>query len=450
MAVHARNKFTENGENMDEYKFRYKRLENLKNDIKAGGYSIPIDEDFSPLTGTVCIAGFTTKNSMAIHPMEGCDADETGSPSPMTLRRYRRYAQGGAGVIWVEATAVSSESRANNHQLWLHEENVDAFRKAVTAIRDSAETGEPYIVLQLTHSGRFSNVGTRVGIGEANPYLDQNQKSYHILSDSELCALEDQFVQAARLAKRAGFHAVDIKACHRYLLSEMLSCYGREGMYGGSLENRARLLVNIVRKIRRKVEIDVAVRLNAFDEIEYPYGFGVNREDCHIPDFTEAKQVAKMLAEAGISLLSVSGATPYYNPHINRPYDRGPYPPPTTQLDSIHKLLAGARELKAAISRIPVLSCGFSWLREYGANVAAAGIRRGDYDLAGFGRQAFAYPDFAEDIRLHNSLDRKKCCITCGKCSELMRVHIMTGCVVRDSEIYGAQYQKTFHTQRER
>lgn len=430
-------------------KFQYNDLKELQADIQEGRYDIPTQTDISPLTALIAVSGRLTKNAMAIHPMEGCDAGEDGSPEQLTLRRYQRYAAGGAGLIWVEATAISSISRANGHQLWLHENNTEAFRNLVKTIRDSACGGQPYVVLQLTHSGRFSSTGSLAQIGQLNPYLDRGYKNYHELSDKELVQIEDQFAAAASYAKQAGFDAVDIKACHCYLLGDLLSCYRREGLYGGSFENRTRLLRNIVQKVKKQVDITIAVRLNAFDEIDYPYGFGVDREDCRIPDFTEAKQLASLLAEAGASLLSVSGSTPYLKPHINRPYDNGPYPSPMPQLDSIHKLLTGAKAVKSAVPQIPVIACGFSWLREYAANVAAGGITQGYFDMMGMGRQGFAYPDFPNDIQ-NGGMRRGKCCVTCSKCSELMRAHTMTGCIVRDPLVYAPLYKNFLNQQNER
>jgi hypothetical protein len=88
------------------------------------------------------------------------------------------------------------------------------------------------------------------------------------------------------------------------------------------------------------------------------------------------------------------------------------------------------------------VATGFSWLREFGAACAAGGIRDGWFQLAGFGRQSFAYPNFAEDIIRMGTLERKKCCIACGKCTELMRLNSVTGCVIQDAEVYRPIYKK--------
>jgi len=83
-----------------------------------------------------------------------------------------------------------------------------------------------------------------------------------------------------------------------------------------------------------------------------------------------------------------------------------------------------------------LVGTGFSWFREYGANIAAGCIEQGWMDIAGFGRQSFAYPDFARDIITRGTLSRSKCCIACTKCTELMRFGRQAGCVIKDSKVY--------------
>jgi 2,4-dienoyl-CoA reductase-like NADH-dependent reductase (Old Yellow Enzyme family) len=68
-------------------------------------------------------------------------------------------------------------------------------------------------------------------------------------------------------------------------------------------------------------------------------------------------------------------------------------------------------------------------------------VRQGDADLVGLGRGAFAYPDFARDLLREGALDPKKCCITCSRCTQIMRDGGQTGCVVIDREVYGPIYR---------
>ena len=97
-----------------------------------------------------------------------------------------------------------------------------------------------------------------------------------ILSDDELRALPERYACSARLAEEAGFDGVDIKACHRYLLNELLSAHTRPGPYGGSFENRTRLLRDAVRAAKAATAggAFISSRLNVYDGFPYPYGWG--------------------------------------------------------------------------------------------------------------------------------------------------------------------------------
>jgi 2,4-dienoyl-CoA reductase-like NADH-dependent reductase (Old Yellow Enzyme family) len=127
-------------------------------------------------------------------------------------------------------------------------------------------------VLQLTHSGRHS-APARV-VAYHNPALDKKTgvaADAPLATDGELERIEDDFVEAARLAADAGFRAVDIKAAHGYLADELLGATTREGRYGGPLENRARFLRNVIGKIHAAVgkNLLLAVRLGCYDGVPY-------------------------------------------------------------------------------------------------------------------------------------------------------------------------------------
>src|SRR5262249_31942276 len=133
--------------------------------------------------------------------------------------------------------------------------------------------------LQLTHSGRYSYPNPLIPVHD--PILDRRMivdratgtaigSDYPTLGDDYLKRLVDHYVAAARLGYRAGYQFVDIKQCHRYLLSELLAAKVRPGPYGGSLENRTRLARDIITAIRADVPgLAVASRVNVFDCIPY-------------------------------------------------------------------------------------------------------------------------------------------------------------------------------------
>ncbi len=424
-------------------RFHYANANELKQDLARLSLDLPVANSADVLKNPAMLNGRSLANALAVHPMEGCDSDDDGTPTELVYRRYERFARGGCGLIWIEACAVCPEGRANPRQLSLHEKNKDAFRNLVAHIRRHAPHSV-YLVLQLTHSGRYSKPfpGADAILATENPYMDRLLPEHHrIITDEELYALEEQYVKAASLAAYAGFDAVDIKACHRYLNSELLSGYTRPGDFGGSFENRTRFLFDIVQKIQAEGSIDVTARINAYDEIPYPYGFGVNQQDYHTRDLTEIKAIAQKLYTNGVRLLNITGGNPYYNPHVNRPYDAGPYTPPAHPAESAWKLLDAARQVKQAVPDMTIIATGFSWFRELGALVAAGCIEQGWFDIAGFGRQSFAYPDFAMDILQRGTMERKKCCIACGKCTEIMRDGGKAGCVIRDAAVYLPIYQ---------
>ncbi len=406
--------------------------------------TIPFENDTGILKTEHIINGKALKNSLVVLPMEGCDSNDDGSPTELVYRRYERFAKGGSGMLWMEACAVCKEGRANPRQMHINKGNAAEFKKLTEHIRASAK-GNIYLALQLTHSGRYAKPGGGLPavIAYNNVHLDRFLPgNVHTITDAEIKELEEKYVEAAALAKEADFDAVDVKCCHRYLLSEFLSAYNRMGRYGGSFENRTRLLFDIIRRIKEEVDIDIVVRLGAYDEIPYPDGFGVDRDEFRKPDLGETKLIAKKLSDLGVKMINVTGGNPYYNPHVNRPYDVGPYRPPIHQLNYVYKLLDAAREIKAAVPELKIVATGFSWLREYGANIAAGCIRDGWFDMAGFGRQSFAYPDFANDIINNGRMERNKCCAACSRCTVMMRDGMVTGCPVRDGEVYMPIYKQ--------
>jgi 2,4-dienoyl-CoA reductase-like NADH-dependent reductase (Old Yellow Enzyme family) len=436
-------------------RFDYRNLTDLADDLRSCGLELPLLTDPSVLSMPVPIGRGIAPNRLAVQPMEGCDGTAGGSPDSLTIRRYQRFAAGGAGLIWVEATAVVKSGRANPRQLWLNEQNLPDFRALVSLI-DRESRIKPYKVLQLTHSGRYSRPTDmpEPQIAAANPWLDKPGQQAVVLSDEQLSGLVPAYVRAAELAHAAGFDAVDIKACHRYLINELLSAHTRPGRYGGNLENRTRFLLDIVRAVKAAVPIDIAVRLNAYDEIPYPHGWGVRADDHHVPDLTETVWLAGQLNNAGVSLLNITGGNPYYNPHVNRPYDTGPYQPPQHQLYHTVKLLTACRDIRAALpsgkgvaapAPTRLIASGLSWLHQFAGQAAAGLIQAGWCDLAGFGRQAFAYPDFARDLLTTGQMDEQKCCLACGKCSEIMRDGGQSGCVIRDGATYLPVYRQGRH-----
>jgi NADPH-dependent glutamate synthase beta subunit-like oxidoreductase/2,4-dienoyl-CoA reductase-like NADH-dependent reductase (Old Yellow Enzyme family) len=439
---------------MSEHRrFKIRSLEQLRTEIAAMQLQIPISEDLTCLSEPLRIGTYTLPNRFSVQPMEGFDADAEGTPGPLAFRRYRRYAAGGSGLIWFEATAVVPEGRSNPGQFHINDHNVETFRRLVSETRETARQAfghDLVLILQLTHSGRYSKPAgiPKPIIAHHSPVLDPIHKlapDYPLISDDELDALQERFVYAAKLAAQAGFDGVDVKSCHRYLVSELLASFTREGRYGGSFENRTRMLRETLEKIRKAVPgTFITTRMNAFDAISYPYGFGVNRDDYRVPDLDEPIRLATELKDLGVPLLNVSIGNPYFNPHYGRPYDwpiKGMNPPAEHPLEGISRFLSVTRTIQQSLPELPVIGSGYAWLRQFMPNVAAAVLDNGWAALVGQGRGAFAYPDSVKDILDKGAMDPAKCCVSCSACTQIMRDGGKTGCVVHDSEIYGPQYR---------
>jgi 2,4-dienoyl-CoA reductase (NADPH2) len=434
-------------------KFHFRRGEDLQAKSQSLGLDIPFSQDIDTLFEPVSLGGKILPNRLAVQPMEGADAGPGGAPGELTSRRYRRFAESGCGLIWFEAAAVRDDGRSNPHQLLLTRKTLDGFKRLVEKTRDAARknagwNSSPVLVLQLTHAGRFSKPrGTPAPIiAQRNPYLDSLHKippNHPLIADRELDDLQEVFVQAAKMALEAGFDGVDVKACHGYLVSELLASRSREGSrYGGSFEARTRFLRETAGKIKAGVpEVMLASRLGLFDSIPYPYGFGVDEKDETNPDMFEPVALVKDLFHAGLELLNISAGIPAYRPHYGRPFDTpvaGGNVPGEHPLTSIARLIGLASRTRREFPSLPVVGTGYTWLRGFFPHVAAGVIESGGASLIGVGRMAYAYPDFAKDLMDKGALDPKKVCLTCSGCSALLRAGGPTGCVVHDSSIYKA------------
>lgn len=433
--------------------FHLRTLDLLREELELLGLSLPVDEDLSPLAERVSIGDRPLANRFIVQPMEGFDSRENGGPGELSIRRYTRYASGRFALLWFEATAVLHEARSNPRQLWLHSGSVDDFARLVDAAREAArrEYGhEITMIVQLTHSGRYSKPqGTpRPIIAHHSEILDPKHglpADYPLVSDEYLDRLQDTYVEAAKLAAKAGFDGVDVKSCHRYLVSELLASHTRRGKYGGSFENRTRFLREVMARIRQEAsEVFVTTRMNVYDAISFPYGFGVSGDDYREPDLSEPIELIRQLRQYDLPLINVSIGNPYYNPHYGRPFDRsvaGVGAPPEHPLEGVARFVHVTRQIQQAAPDLPVVGGGYSWLRHLMPYVAAGVVRQGWATLIGQGRGAFAYPDSVRDILTTGAMDPEKTCVTCSGCTQIMRDGAMTGCVVRDQAIYSVQYK---------
>lgn len=431
-----------------QYGFTYHSLDEVYQAAAKTPWGLPQPGKLETLGRRVKGDGFELKNALAVQPMEGCDGDEGGAPTDWTTRRYRRFARGGAGLVWVEAVAVLPEGRANPHQLMITEENLPAFKQLADDIRAAAqEEGlePPKVIVQLTHSGRWSRpVQEKAPIRAwTSEVLDRHQalpEDWPIISDEELERLPALFARSTELCLRAGFDGVDVKACHLYLTSELLSGFDRPAPYGGSYENRTRVYLDMVDACRRVMNGRgiLAARINLYDGEAGRWGVG---EDLSLA-MEEPMHLVRDLYAHGVRLLNLTMGTPYYNPHVNRPYATGGYEPPENPIVGVSRLLYGCRRAQQEVPGMVCLATGFSYLRQFAPQVAAGLIEEGGAQVVAFGRGGFAYPDFAKDILENGGMQPGKCCVTCGICTKIMRAGGRPGCPVRDGEWYLPEYRR--------
>ena len=429
---------------MQHETFHYPQLSDVHSAAEKLGAFIPLRQELAPLYQPLQLGAKTANNRIAFQPMEGTDGTDAGAPGPLTIRRYERFAKAGPGLIWFEAVATVPEGRASAHQLQLTKDNVDDYARLVDHMREIClkENGyEPVIIMQATNSGRYSKptgVPDPIIAYNCPPLEDTPLPKERIVTDDQLRRYEEAFGRAAKLCRQAGFDGMDVKCCHRYLACELLSAYTRPGEYGGSYENRTRFLKNAYRAAQAEASGDffLSSRMNVYDGFAYPYGFGVHEGSLE-PDLREPIQLIRELKEEfNIPLINVTMGNPYKNPHVNRPYDRGNYVPDEHPLEGISRMMKGLSEIQHAIPDLPVLGSAFSYLRQHAPNLAAGMVEGGHCAMAGFGRMAFACPDFVQECRKNGSMSAKNVCLTCGGCALLLRAGTPAGCIIRDREVY--------------
>ena len=261
---------------------------------------------FQPIT----LDGLTFHNRIAVAPMCQYSAED-GSASDWHLYHWMNLAMSGAGMVTVEMTDVERRGRITHGCLGLYsDDNEAAARRTLDAARRVAAPGTKF-GMQLAHAGRkASNRKPWEGGGPLQPNEDPWQTvsasaiAYdtgwnvpHALEDEEILQLIERFVEAARRAERAGFDFIELHAAHGYLIFQFLSPLSnqRTDRWGGSLENRMRLVVEIARAVRQAVpKLMLGTRLSVKDWVDG--GF----------DVEDAIEVAKALKAEGVAYLCCS------------------------------------------------------------------------------------------------------------------------------------------------
>lgn len=448
---------------------RLRTIGGLRARLEELGLALGVDDAVEPapdgpLARPLEVDGLRIGNRFCILPMEGWDGTAEGRPTDLVRRRWQRFGQSGAKLVWGgEAVAVRADGRANPHQLRIGPDTIDDLgelrQDLVDAHLDATGAVDDLVVgLQLTHSGRWSRPHGPPApvLAYHHPILDarvEGAPACEPLSDDALDELVGDYVEAARLAHDAGFDFVDVKACHGYLGHELLSAVDRPGRYGGPLERRAAFLLEVVRAVRNAVPgLHVGVRLSVFDLVPfrpgddgvgqpqvsppeaYPFAFGGDGTGTGV-DLAEPLWLVDRLAEAGVRLLCVTAGSPYYVPHVQRPAFFPPsdgYAPPEDPIVGVARLVAAAREITARHADVVVVGSGYSYLQEWVAHVAQHEVRTGGVHAVGLGRMALSYPDLPADVLAGRPLDRARLCRTFSDCTTAPRNGLVSGCYPLD------------------
>lgn len=457
-----------------------KTVAQLRETIASLGIDLQADDQIitgstSPLTQPLQWKQRRIGNRWTVHPMEGWDGTTTGGATEPMRRRWHNFGLSGAKLIFGgEAMAVRPDGRANPNQIIINEQN----KADIADLRDTlvkahqeryGRTDDLIVGFQLTHSGRFCKPNDKKRleprVAYRHPLLDRKFKvtsDEQVFTDDELKRLVHDYVKAAKIAKDTGADFVDIKHCHGYLLHELLGAHTRPGPYGGSFENRTRMLRDIVAAIRAEVPgIDFGVRLSAFDFVPfvpdstraepgklgpgipedfsgclpYRYGFGINQQNPVEYDLTETIEFLKLCEALDIRIVNLSAGSPYYNPHVGRPNAYPPsdgYQPPEDPLVGCARQIEVVKQLKALFPGLILIGTGYSYLQEFLPQVAQHYIRNGHVDSVGIGRAVLSYPEMLADATTTGALQVRRICRTFSDCTTAPRNGIASGCYPLD------------------
>lgn len=226
-------------------------------------------------------------------------ATETGACTDRLIHLMVNLARGGVGLLITSHAYVRPDGQAGPWQLGIYQDDlVEGLARMTHAVHEAGGK----VVLQIAHAGMFASakiIGTSpLAFSEVEGYGRAPRK---VLTLEDFTALTRAFAEAAKRAVRAGFDGVQIHAAHGYLLSQSLSpaWNKRTDAYGGSVENRARLLLEVTVAIRKAVgkAFPLLIKMNGQDFVEG----GLTLED--------SLQIARMVEDAGVDAIELSGGT---------------------------------------------------------------------------------------------------------------------------------------------
>jgi 2,4-dienoyl-CoA reductase-like NADH-dependent reductase (Old Yellow Enzyme family)/thioredoxin reductase len=339
---------------------------------------------FSPFI----IGRMELKNRLAMAPIGGVYPSLEGFLRPELGDFILTRARGGVGMIILADAGVGFTSLDAEVMPEILKKMITAARELVKAVHQEGVR----IGVQLHHSGRqldFPTPGSEV-VGPSPIPWSRRAPIPRELTPEEIENLIRKYVTAAVRVKDAGFDFVEVKACHGYLLGSFLSPLSnrRNDQYGGNLQNRARLTMEIIRRIKKELgqSLLISCRFNGSDHIDG--GMGLK----------EAQELSLLLIKEGADFLNISAGVYGSYPVIVPPYDA----PPGCYLPLVEAIKKGVN--------VPVIAVGRINDPRLGEEI----LRAGKADIIAMGRALLADPDLPLKAREGRFEDIRKC-IACNQ-----------------------------------
>ena len=356
------------------------------------------------------------KNRMIVTAMGVNFAESDGSAGDKLIAYHEAQAQGGVGLVITGATGVALPvGRVQRWQVGISE---DRFLPGLQRLAQAVQRHGAKAAVQLHHGGLVAGDSTRDGHplwapAVPSPVKDADFLSYFlpeelakmsagmkgpptlkVLEEADIQLLVRQFAQGARRAKEAGFDGVEIHGGHGYILSSFISpkTNTRTDAYGGSIENRARLLLEVIHAVRAEVGKDFAVWVK-LDSREVGKKGGITLED--------AKQTAQLVEQAGVDAITVSA---YHETAYGKMHSESNIP--QTPAANVPATVAIRQVVK-----IPLIASGRIEL-----DAGEAELQKGSFDFLGLGRKLLADPELPNKLAAGQVQDIRPCvyCITCA------------------------------------
>jgi 2,4-dienoyl-CoA reductase-like NADH-dependent reductase (Old Yellow Enzyme family) len=330
-----------------------------------------LKESFTLSNGTVI------KNRIVKSALSEGIAEANGRPSEALFNLYTKWGKGGAGILMSGNTMVDKDHLVNANVMIAEDEE---FLDDYTTLARNAQAHGTHLWMQINHPGRQAPVYLdKAPVSASN--VKMPSKLYlepRPLLENEIEDLIERYGSAALIAKKSGMKGAQIHGAHGYLVSQFLSPLTnlRKDKWGGSLENRARFVMEIYQNMRRKVGPD------------FPIGIKINSADFQRGAFTEEEsmQVIQMLDEAGIDMIEVSGGT----------YERAAMVGTQHKESTVKReayFIEFIRKVREKTQCPLMLTGGFRTIE-----TMEKAVENGELDFVGLGRPFCVYPNVAKDL----------------------------------------------------